>query len=343
MFTMRTLILFISIVLAFTAKAQWTTGTNINNTNSGSVGIGTTTPAEKLDVNGNIKGKGLILDEAVTTNSGRIFFRQNGITRGRLFTGDGTTTKADLFYQSFDGVGNFVTTALFIENATGKVGLGTNAPRAMLDVCGFVPNEQLGTVLARLGEGNTTGEGTFLGVRGYGTQTTAFAGKSFAIEHGFYGNINSSINFFRGVATTGGYLTFATNNNTEQMRINWNGNVGIGTPAPQAKLAVNGDIFAKKIKVTQSGWPDYVFNETYQLDPLKKVEEYIRQHRHLPGIPSAATIEKDGLDLGNNQAALLRKIEELTLYTIQLEKRVDQLSALLKRVDDLEKAVKKSH
>jgi hypothetical protein len=109
------------------------------------------------------------------------------------------------------------------------------------------------------------------------------------------------------------------------------GNVGIGTTNPQAKLAVNGDIFSKKVKVTQSGWPDYVFAPGYRLRPLSEVELFIKLKQHLPDVPSAATVEKEGIDLGDNQAVLLKKIEELTLYIIDLNKEVEGLKKEIKR------------
>ncbi|MES1250252.1 MAG: hypothetical protein ABUL46_06175, partial [Chitinophaga rupis] len=87
-------------------------------------------------------------------------------------------------------------------------------------------------------------------------------------------------------------------------------------------LTVNGRISSKRLKLSQAGWPDYVFAGGYDLPKLNAIEEYIRQHGHLPGIPSAAEVEENGIDVGDHQAALLKKIEELTLYVITQEKKL---------------------
>lgn len=111
-------------------------------------------------------------------------------------------------------------------------------------------------------------------------------------------------------------------------------------------LAVNGAIRAKKLIVSPDGWADYVFDSSYRLPRLAEVESYIHQEHHLPGIPSAATVQKDSLDVGAGQAALLKKIEELTLYTIDQDKKLDvqskrlesqdqQLTSLRKEVEEL--------
>ena len=110
-----------------------------------------------------------------------------------------------------------------------------------------------------------------------------------------------------------------------------NGNVGIGTFDTKGyKFAVNGDaVFNKVVVKPYTSWPDYIFNPGYRLMPLKDVERYIREHKHLPDVPAAAEVEKDGVDVGVAQAVLLKKIEELTLYVIEQQKEIERLKSLV--------------
>ncbi len=103
------------------------------------------------------------------------------------------------------------------------------------------------------------------------------------------------------------------------------GNVGIGTITPVDKLSVNGRIRAKEVKVEIANWPDYVFHEDYALQPLPDLEAYIKQHGRLPGMPSAEEAEAEGIDLGEMNRRLLEKVEELSLYVIELRKEIDVL------------------
>jgi trimeric autotransporter adhesin len=106
------------------------------------------------------------------------------------------------------------------------------------------------------------------------------------------------------------------------------GKVGIGTSSIPSgyKLAVAGNVIAEKIKVQLQGqWPDYVFDKDYQLMPLSALEKFIQQNKHLPEVPTTAEVEKEGVDIGNNQALLLKKIEELTLHLIEQNKLVQQV------------------
>jgi len=222
----------------------------------------------------------------------------------------------------------------FIMNYEGKIGLSAN-PRGTLDVSTDISNGKLGTVLGRLPEGNNIGDGTYLGVRGYNTQSNLYQGKSFSLEHSFYGNVNSSINFFRGPDVAGGYLTFNTNNNAESMRITRDGNVGIGTTAPDQKLTVKGYIHAQEIRVDLNvPGPDYVFEKNYNLLPLADLERYINENKHLPEVPAAPEMMANGVYLKEMNMLLLKKVEELTLHIIEQQKTINSLT---NRVVELEK------
>ena len=101
----------------------------------------------------------------------------------------------------------------------------------------------------------------------------------------------------------------------------------------QYKLAVNGNAIFTRVKVRESNvWPDYVFENTYKLPTLKEVEAFIKKHKHLPEVPSAAEVKKEGLDIGDNQAMLLKKIEELTLYVIEQNKKIEELQEKVEKL-----------
>lgn len=120
------------------------------------------------------------------------------------------------------------------------------------------------------------------------------------------------------------------------------GKVGIGTGNPSERLTVKGKVLAEEVKVQLStNWPDYVFAKNYKIMPLPELEQFIAKNKHLPEIPSAKKVAKEGIELGTNQAALLKKIEELTLYIIEQDKALKdykkELDQVKKRLESKEK------
>jgi hypothetical protein len=111
----------------------------------------------------------------------------------------------------------------------------------------------------------------------------------------------------------------------DRMIIRENGLVGIGTSNPQSLLSVNGKITATEIEVTLSGWSDFVFKDDYSLKPLKEVDHFIKTNGHLPDVPKESEVLNNGVNLGEMSALLLQKIEELTLYVIELNQKNEEL------------------
>lgn len=124
-----------------------------------------------------------------------------------------------------------------------------------------------------------------------------------------------------------------------------NGNIGIGTTNPKAKLHVDGNILATEIKVQSTGGADFVFEDDYQLKDLSEVEQFIATNKHLPDIPSAKQMEENGVSLAEMNKLLLQKVEELMLYTIEQEKKLmnknKELEELKKRMSKIESFILK--
>lgn len=158
------------------------------------------------------------------------------------------------------------------------------------------------------------------------------------------GNNTGQVNLGVGTITQGGYIWtssgkfFIGDDGSPVLYVDKmsNGNVGIGTSDTKGyKLAVNGDaVFAKAVVKLPGLWPDYVFRSTYRLRSLSEVEEYIKQYHHLPEVSSAEEVKKNGLDLGDNQATLLKKIEEMTLYMIEQNKKILELETKVKALEE---------
>ena len=109
------------------------------------------------------------------------------------------------------------------------------------------------------------------------------------------------------------------------LHLNPDGNVGIGTTDPKNKLSVNGIIWAKEVKVSLADAADWVFEDDYELRSLEEVESFVKSNKHLPDIPSADEFRENDLNVAEMDNMLLQKVEELTLYLIEQNKRIKDL------------------
>lgn len=198
-------------------------------------------------------------------------------------------------------------------DTTGSIGINTTSPLQMLHV---VEGNILISASSERAPGSTNGSILF------GDEPTSSNPYGrWGIEYVGSTNEGYGLNFWKPYNTSGGFM-----NNV--LFLKDNGNVGIGTNNPQAKLAVNGGVLAREIRVSvaTSDWPDYVFSPDYTLMSLAELEQFISVHHHLPGVPSAQMVEDLGsVDLAEMNVILLRKVEEMTLRIIELEKRLQKL------------------
>jgi len=198
-------------------------------------------------------------------------------------------------------------TSSYLTINDGRVGVGTTSPVSRFAVVD--PNN--GWIMSSRAFAVESGQiNGFKFFMGYPNENFKWAGIA-AVTESLYSNST-------------GLVLYA--GQTERIRIASGGNVGIGTSDPQAKLAVNGNILAKEVKVkTDISVPDYVFEPDYQKLSLSAIEDYVKANKHLPEVPSAKEINEEGLDLANMNMILLKKVEELTLHVIELQKEVQIL------------------
>lgn len=259
----------------------------------GRIGIGITSPSQKLDIAGNLKVSNTIFSDSIITNGFR--------------TGSGAFANLTVSNNFF---------------VSGKTGLGVLAPVEKLEVAGNIKTTQKLIASEILADTATFAKG----IRINGNLVSS-------------GIISSNTIYTNSIKLSGAQSIAVDNNITFGANAIVNQTLAIGTSIVPTgyKLAVKGKIIAEEIKVRHSDtWPDYVFTSTYKLKSLYEVEQYIKQHSHLEGIPTAKQADAEGVDVGNMQAKLLEKIEELTVYLIELKKQNDLLAqkvALLEKQD----------
>ena len=249
----------------------------------------------------------------------------SAITFGASDKDNGNSAQAGIYTRSDGSYGTkmyFSTTDLYTDGSktrmmidhSGNVGIGYTSPSAQLIV-----GSAFGAAVSGSGGGNAV----------FGTNIAIYNGGS--NHNQLYSPYSHDDNYgYAGMHARWGNMYFYTSSEnttagalitpSPRMLINNQGNVGIGTTTPSNRLEVNGTIRSKEVKVEASPWPDYVFEEDYNLRSLEETEAYIKENKHLPEIPSAKEMKANGLELGEMNMLLLKKIEELTLYVIELKK-----------------------
>ncbi len=266
---------------------------------NGNIGIGTTSSSSKL-----------FIKQSFDNNTGGLSIADASAGRLIQIYGEGSAgrqvirTSGTLNPLAFD----LNDSEKMRINSNGNVGIGTTTPKYKLSIAD--------------GAFNVEKNGDYYGFWVENKLRT----DNPKINLGAWYNSRAGISY----NYAGNYLTFDTQNSTttySNTLVLKTGNVGIGTTAPDAKLAVKGNIHTNEVKVDLLGAvaPDYVFYKDYDLKTLNEVESYITKEGHLPNIPSAKEMEVNGLLLKEMNLKLLEKIEELTLYTINQEKRINTL------------------
>lgn len=290
-------------ILLVTGCTVWLmmTGTGLAQSNtfpsSGNVGIGTTSPQSKLHVY-----------SGAARNQIRTYGYDSGASRYiNIWHGSGSgvidAIGGGKLYLNYDSG-----TDVSLVNGGGNVGIGTTSPEEKLDVTGNIALANNKAIAFRRADGNLNNR-----IEGLD--------REFRIRN----------------TSSPGYITFHHNSGggtAEMMRIHSNGYLGIGTTTPDELLTINGTAKAEEVIVVENVGADFVFEEDYALPELSEVEAHIQQYKRLPEIPSAEEMIEHGVKVGELQMKLLQKIEELTLYVIELEKRDRKKAEKIRQLEE---------
>ena len=310
--------------------------------NDGNVGIGTNTPSTEFDVwDGRISIKSPYDGAYLRFRYGsKDTFSEIGMTQwpgsSGLWIGSNlnslaeahrSPTQANSSYSSWyafiNSSGDYFrinrispgnesnASSYFHINGNGNVGIGTTTPYARLHL------QNTGEVNQIL---NTNTAGSNAGI--------------YLTEGGIASPTNNGVYIVYDGIANNFYIKTGTSSYSEKLTIQRDtGNVGIGTTNPgNYKLAVEGKIGAREVVVTESAWADHVFEENYKLPNLSQVESYIKENKHLPDIPSAKQVEEEGLSMAEMMSKQMQKIEELTLYLIEMKKENEAIKKELAKM-----------
>jgi len=277
---------------------------------SGNVGIGTTTPQARLEVNGSAR-----IDSTLTVRDSMIVDRDAHV-RSDLRVDGNTVLNGDLNLQSLID-STLVDDGVVLIDSTGKVKNGGSLKSLV-----YLPVSEQAMPCASDMNG------------GY-IQTAPFWQATSNPQRMFLINTACSPDPRLGVGVKpDAKLHVQLNINSQlhpllvEKRLSNNPN----SPAPTYKLMEldhNGLLYAREIKVNLDSWPDYVFDEGYQLMPLSELQTFIRENNHLPNVPSACEMEETGINVAKSNVMLMEKVEELTLYMLQINEQVKTQKELL--------------
>ncbi|VAW11861.1 hypothetical protein MNBD_BACTEROID03-2623 [hydrothermal vent metagenome] len=301
-----------TLVVSFSFAQQWNGSSNAQGS---------------IDRDGNIEIKGSSGEQsygqihitgngAVNSGDAYISFDEGGEPNSKWSLGARDNGNAFTISQglTMDAAPKFV-----ITDIAGNVGIGTPNPQGKLHIKGDSGEQSHGQVHITGNGGNGSGDAYI------------------SFEEGVEENSKWAV----GVRDNGNAFTISNGLRMDDapkfVIVEGTGNVGIGAPNPQNALDVNGVIHSKEVKVDLNGWPDFVFEEGYELPTLEEVELHIQQKGHLQNVPSEKEVKENGINLGEMDAKLLQKIEELMLYAIQQQKEIEVLKKNLSKLAEKNK------